>query len=117
MADIEYEDDPNDSPLPPAYNVNPLEIAKSHAALILRVSRRVAKYDKLAVEILGSRDIKGLGHSTWGKAIDYMVEYFGVIKGQPGKLSRCGTDGVAPATLDALQHAIRTHQLPPAPVE
>ncbi len=117
LDDTEYEDGPNDSPLPSAYNSNPLEIAKSHAALILRISRRESGYNRLATEILGSRDIKGLGHSTWGKALDYMVEYHGVIKGQPGKLSKCGTDGVVPSTLDILQHAIRTHRLPPTPGE
>lgn len=105
------------SPLPAAYNKNPLFDAKRNAFLIISLSRREANYDKLATKILGVSKIDGMGHEVWKKAIQYMVDYHGIIKGQPGKSGKCGTDGLAPATLDTLQHAIRVHQIPPAPAE
>lgn len=111
---VKPETDPTDSPLPPAYNANPLLNDKRNAMLIVSLSKKDANFDKFATDILGVRDIDKMGHETWGRALDYMAAYHGVIKGKPGKLSTCGTDGTSPGTLDALQHSIRIHQ-PPAP--
>lgn len=119
LADIEYKDNgnPDDTPLPAAYITNPLLDAKRNALLIIHLSKRAEDFDRLATKILGVSKIDGMGHETWKKAIQYMVDYHGIIKGQPGKSGKCGTDGLAPTTLDTLQHAIRVHRIPPTPEE